>query len=1032
MTGLITDGSGEELPGANVIALHVPTGVLYGASTDLDGVFRIANMKVGGPYRVTVSYTGFENDVKNGVMLRLGKPFRWNVALSETAVALDDVEVIAEAIFSGQGQGATTEISAEAIDILPTLNRNLNDFTRLTPQAKESFGGGFSIAGMNNRYNAIYIDGAVNNDVFGLAANGTNGGQTGISPFSVDILDQIQVVVSPYDVTLGGFAGGGINAVTKSGTNQFEGTAYYFQQNESLAGKTNGSLIERLGQTDDDRTKLADFSQETYGFSVGGPIKTNKIHFFANAEIQQDQTPTAFDFGTYRGNSTQAELNNLGSFLKDTYNYDPGAFGDVSDDLDGVKLFGKLNFVLNANNNLVLRHQYTKAEQINTNGSGGTTINFSNNGVFFPTTTNSSALELSSVIGDNASNSLIIGYTTVRDDRDPIGSDFPYLDIDDGDGSIRIGSEQFSTANQLDSNILTVTNNFNLYKGRHTLTFGTHNEFISFYNLFIRQNFGVYEFDSVADFIAGNNASEFFRSYSLVDNIAGDGSAAAAEFDALQLGFYVQDHFQVNNQLDVTAGLRVDIPFISTEADIASDFNSSTLPAIAAHYNVDGAEGGKLPQGQIMFSPRLGFNYDLAQDQSSIIRGGVGVFTSRVPFVWPGGAFVNNGLSIGGVTIEDQPFNPDPQDQPTNPDFTVPSGQVDLFAKDFKYPQVFRTSLALDQRIGDGWNVTLEGIYTKMLNNVFYRNVNSDPTSEFTWTGGPDNRSVYGRDSIDPTYSAIYLATNTSEGSSYNLTGSIGKQFRSGLNLYAAYTFGDSRAVFEGTSSQNSSQWRGAFNVNGRNEATLGRSDFSLGSRVIAALGYSMDWTKKGNMNTTISLFYEGESGEPYSYVYGSRDARNLNNETGSTSRNRSLIWIPASADQINLEDASQWDALNTFIEDDAYLSSNRGGYAEQNGSRTPFESQIDLKLLQDVGFAGQRLQLSFDVFNFANLLNKNWGVVYNNPFDYHLIDFEGYEDNGTTPIFSFDDERLGNDRFNISSGLSRWRMRAGIRYLFN
>ena len=1035
-SGRVTDTAGEALMGANVTVINQSTGAFYGNSTDLDGYFRISNMKVGGPYTITITYTGFTDNVKENVYLKLGRVYQHDVQMSDAATSLGEVMVLATAVFPGQSTGASTSISGEDIELLPTLNRNLNDFTRLTPQAKETFGGGISIAGMNNRFNAIYIDGAVNNDVFGLAGNGTNGGQTGISPFSVDIIDQIQVVVSPYDVTLGGFSGGGINAVTKSGTNKFKGTAYFFTQNQNMAGKTNGTLIERLGLEDKDREKLDEFNQKTYGFSLGGPIMKDKVHFFTNVEIQKDETPVPFDFGTYRGDSNEADLTALADFLQNQYGYEAGAFGSKTSKLDGVKLFGKLDFNINKNNKLTIRHQYTKAEQLRVNGSRSNRINFGNNGVFFPTTTNSSAVELNTSIGNMASNNLIIGYTTVLDDRDPIGKDFPYLKIDDGDGRIELGSEQFSTANQLDQKILTITDNFKLYKGKHTFTFGTHNEFYDIYNLFIRQNYGVYAYDSLSQFLDGMPASEYDRSYSLVDDITGDGSAAAADFNAVQFGLYAQDKIQINPNFTVTAGLRIDIPFIKTEQKIAADFNSSTLVEIAKHYDIEGAEGGELPQGQIMFSPRVGFNYSIGENQSTIFRGGIGIFTSRIPFVWPGGAYNNNGLTIGGVNegniADDIFFQPDISKQPTNPNFTVPSGQVDLFAKDFKYPQVLRGSFAIDQHFANGWFASLEGIFTKTLNNIFYRNINSDPTVDFTWTGTPDDRKVFTRSSIDPTYNAVYLATNTSEGSGMNITVSGGKKFDFGLDFYAAYTYGNSRAIFEGTSSQNSSQWRGAFTVDGRNSAELSTSDFSMGSRIISSVSYVMDWTKKGDFNTTISLFYEGQSGTPYSYVYANRDARNINNETGSTSRNRSLIWIPADASEINLTDPSQWEALNKFIEDDKYMSSHRGQYAEKNASKTPFTSKFDLKFLQDVGFKNHKFQISFDVFNIANLINKNWGVSYNNPFAYQVIDFEGYDADGTTPLFSFDDERLGNDRFDINNRLSRFRARLGVRYIFN
>ncbi len=1039
LRGTVIDDSNETLIGANIVAVHVPSGTTYGTVSDVDGSYRIPGMRVGGPYRITVSYTGYADDVKENVYMRLGENQKQDFSLSESATVLAGVEVVATTIIPGQNTGTSTQITEEDINLLPTLDRDLNDFTRLTPQAKGRFDGGFSIAGMNNRYNAIYIDGAVNNDVFGLAANGTNGGQTGIAPISIDAIDQIQVVISPYDVTLGGFAGGGINAVTKSGTNNIEGTAYYFIQNEKLAGKENGKFADRVGITD--RERLAEFTNETYGLSLGGPIIKDKVFFFVNAELQNDVTPSPYDFGEYRGDASEADLENLRSVVTNTYGYNPGGFLGKEDKLEGTKLFGKLDFNLNESHRLTLRHQYTKAEQTRQNDSDDDEINFANNGVFFPSTTNSTAVELNSMFGTKASNNLIIGYTAVNDDRDPIGGDFPYLVIDDGDGRIELGSEEFSTANALEQKLFTITNNFKLYKGAHTLTFGTHNEFSSFYNLFIRQNYGSYDFDSLADFLNGAPATEYDRSFSGVDDKTGDGSAAAADFKSLQIGLYAQDEWAVNDQLTLTYGLRIDLPSLLDDPSSIDQFDT-TLAKVSQHYDIEGAQAGKAPEGQIMWSPRLGFNYDLAGDGKTILRGGLGIFTSRIPFVWPGGMFTNNGITVGGLnerdvnpTDETVPFIADPFKQYSK-ELGKPSGQIDLFTKDFKYPQVFRTSLAVDKAFGDGWQATVEGMFTKTLNNVFYQNVNSDPTVDFNWTNsGGDDRPVYVRDDIDPSYSAIYLASNTDEGYTYNITGSVQKDFSFGLNAFAAYTYGDAKAIFEGTSSQNSSQWRGAFNVDGRNHATLGVSEFALGHRIIMGLNYKINWNEGKNLATTISLFYEGESGSTYSYVYGSSDARNLNSERGSTSRNRSLIWIPADQSEINLVDPSQWAALDKFISEDDYLSENRGSYAEQNRSRTPFESQFDLRILQDLnmemGGKNHTLQFSFDIFNFGNLLNKDWGVVYDNPFDYNLIDFEGYDTDGTTPLFSFDDDRLGDERFNIGNFGSRWRMRFGIRYIF-
>ncbi|HQU59630.1 MAG TPA: TonB-dependent receptor, partial [Saprospiraceae bacterium] len=567
MQGTVEDANGEPLIGANILAVHQPTGTTYGTATDIEGNYRIPGMRVGGPYKVTATYTGYAEQVYENIFLRLGESQNFNVTLEESAIQLESIQVVATAGVSGQNSGASTQITSDEIDVMPTLNRDVTDYLRLTPQATR-FGDGISFAGVNNRYNAIYIDGAVNNDVFGLATSGTNGGQTGISPFSIDIIDQLQVVLSPYDVTLGGFAGGGINAVTKSGTNQFAGTAYYFFQNESLVGQTNTTLTDRLGT---EREKVAEFTQATYGASIGGPIVKDKVFFFLNAEIQDDQTPVPFQLENYTGQENRAsvaDLENLRNFTRDTYGYDPGSFGSTVDELQGLKLFGKIDINLNQNHRLTLRHQYTKAEQYDRNAGSSNSINYSNNGVFFPSVTNSSALELNSRFSDKLSNNLIIGYTTVRDDRDPLGSDFPYVIINDqNNGQIFMGSEQFSTANALDQDIFTITDNFKIYSGDHTFTIGTHNEFYSIYNLFIGQNYGTYRFASIDDFINGAPAIEYDRSYSLVDDLTGDGSAAAADFNAMQLGLYAQDEWSISKQFTLTGGLRIDLPVITSDPE---------------------------------------------------------------------------------------------------------------------------------------------------------------------------------------------------------------------------------------------------------------------------------------------------------------------------------------------------------------------------------------------------------------------------------------------------------------------------------
>lgn len=1042
INGTITDQDGETLPGATVVAVHQPSGTTYGSVTREDGRFNLSNIRVGGPYKVEVSYVGFQKRELEGVYVSLGQNLRLDFDLAEEGVALGEVTVRAKNndVLNADRTGAETRLDEEVINALPTIDRDLNDFIRATPQANTS-GSGVSIGGVNNRYNAIFIDGAVNNDVFGLASSGTNGGQTGISPISLDAIEQIQVVVAPYDVRLGGFAGGGVNAVTRSGSNEVEGSVYLLTRNESLTGLT------PTDDPDAQRDPVADFSSNIYGIRVGGPIIKDKAFFFVSGEIQREQTPQPFDFADYDGDSDLDKINQLVTKLRDEYGYDPGGFAENTRELRSDKLLFKFDWNINEDHKLTARHSYVKGESFGPSASNPRNLNFYNSGIYFPSVTNSSAIQLNSIFGTGSSNEFILGFTSVRDDRDPLGDPFPFVDIDDGPASISIGSEEFSTANVLDQDIFTITNNFQLFRGNHTITLGTHNEFYSIRNVFIRQNYGSYDYNSVDDFLNDSLANQYDRSYSLIpgDEGIGDDTEAAAEFNAMQLGFYAQDEIAVNDKLTITAGVRVDIPIFTSSPVENVSFNQETIPMLEeAGYDLKGARAGGMPSAQLMFAPRVGFNYALDEERNTQFRGGLGIFTSRVPFVWPGGAYNNNGLSVGGTRQFDVAFNPDYANQPTLSDFggqdAIPSGQMDLFAEDFKFPQVFRANLAVDQQLPWGVIATLEGIYTKTLNNVFYENLNLRP-SDTRLTGSPDDRILYDRrDPIDDRYTGIYLASNTNEGYAYNITAQLQKPFDNGFTASLAYTYGDSYAIFEGTSSQNSSQWRGVHAINGRNMAPMGRSDFAMGSRIIAIASKRFEYAK--NFATTVSIFYTGQSGLNYSYIYNDNGA--LNNED---SRERNLIYVPANAGEINLvqdgdrSPEDQWADLDAFIEGDDYLSTIRGEYAEKNMNRTPFEHHFDFRLLQDIfietGGNRHNLQVSLDILNVGNLLNPAWGWFYQNPGfgNYQLLNFEGFEEDPNTgeetvPTFTFDSQP--ENPFGIDNFLSRWRMQLGVRYIFN
>lgn len=1044
MYGVVTDESGTPLQGAGVVAIHTPSGTKYGAITRQNGNFNLNGMRVGGPYEVTISSSGYSTEKNTSIFLQLGQAYGITIALNSTTTNLNEVIVGAAKSRSNTAQtGAESVVNREALALLPTVSRSLADFARTNPQVNVTGDNVISVAGSNNRYNSIFIDGAVNNDVFGLAASGTNGGQTGGSPISLDAIDQIQISVAPYDVTLGGFAGGGINAVTKSGTNQTSASAYSLFRNEQLAGRT---------PTNDEnvtREKLAEFNSRIFGFTSGGALVKNKLFYFLSVEAQRDITPQPFVFSDYRGNSTEADLARLSDKFKNEYNYDAGGYIDNARELNSNKIFAKIDYNINEKHKLMVRHNYVYNEAVNANRSSSNTINFYNNGIFFPSITNSTSAELTSQLSSNVTNNLIIGYTDVRDDRNPLGENMPYVTIRDGSGSIRAGSEQFSTANQLNQKILTLTDNLKVYRGNHSLTFGMHHEFYDIYNLFIRQNFGSYTFSSLNSFLNNDTAIDYDRGYSLVDNKTGDGSAAAAQFQAMQLGFYAQDEYKVNNKLSLTAGLRLDVPLILTDPITNPEFNSTTTALLAAEgKDLQGAEAGKAPGAQILFSPRVGFNYAVKKDKSAVIRGGTGIFTSRVPFVWPGGMFTNNGYTVGGVFNQRIPYNPVWNNQPQATDLgrtdRKPSGQMDLFAQDFKYPQVWRTSLAFDKELPHNIRATVEGIFSKTLNNLLVENVNIKNSTE-TLDGGKDDRPLYDRrNPIDNTYSGIYLISNTNKGYNATVTGQLQRIVSNGLSTSIAYTFGRSMTINDGTSSQNSSNWRYVEQVNGRNNLGTSLSDFDLGHRISGYIGYSKEYAK--NYKTSASLFFNGQSGRRFSYVIG--DGRNMTNDDNSDNE---LIFVPARQSDINLIDikdndgnvtktaAQQWSELQAYIESDKHLSDAKGGYSSRNGARLPFETVLDFRLAQDfyIRSNGKKhaLQVTFDVFNVTNLINKNWGrrhFIGNDQFA--LYQFTGFESGTNKPTYQYkgdaEDQIWTIDDSGINS--SRWQGQIGLRYSFN
>ena len=1127
--GEVVDDAGEPLPGANVLAVHQPSGTQYGTTTNENGRYTLANVRVGGPYTVTASFVGFQTVRETGIQLSLGESRRINFELATQTEELEGIEVVAErgAIFNKERSGISNSLSEEEINSAPSIGREIADFTRLTPQAivgnDDDDGSSISIAGQNNRYNSIYIDGAIANDVFGLSAQGVDGGQTGASPISVDAIEQFNIAISPYDVTQSFFGGGAINAITRSGTNQFQGSFAYERRGEALAGELSSG------------ESLPEFNNNRYVARVGGPIIQDKLFFFANVDILRQETPQPFvGFDQFRGGqiSTESDVNDFVSFLDETLGFDPGTFGTKAGILDSEKFLGKLDWNISSNHRMSARYSYSSSDNVDAFRSVSDELNFASQNEVFPNTTQIGALELNSTFGNNFANSLIFSYKNVEDNRNTnLSEPFPTVEITDGPATINFGGEPFSTTNFLSQEIFTLTNDFNAYFGDHTITIGTHNELYDINNKFVPFNYGWYFYDSVDAFKQsvcaaidnpgsvsdcapfGPNPepgnSFLLRAFSLRDDDPntpqfeeqiGDNAGIVGQFNALIAGIYVQDEWQVNDRLRLTAGVRVDIPKILDDPPYANPDDpvvpndpevnprTTTVPAIEQFYSMNGATPGEVPDATLHWAPRLGFNFDVFGNQRTQLRGGTGVFTSRQPFVWPGGMFLNNGTNSGQVAnFGANPFRPNPQNgltvaetQGRDPSSLIPAGRLELFEEDYKLPRFWRTSLGVDQQLPGGWVGTLEGQYTNTLQNILVTNVNLRPSNETL--DGPDNRPIWAAGQynplsefsdgqfIDGRYSAVHRVGNTDRGYSYDMTARLRNTYEelfganSALTMDVSYTYGDSYVVNDGTSSQINSLWDGVEHVNGANNIGLSRSDFSIGHRVLARATYRQVFGE--NVATTISLVYDGQSGRPFSYV--------INNSTdmvGENGEDNSLMYVPRSASQFEFETttvdgveitpAQQAAALEQFISENDYLSRMRGEYTERNADRSPFEGVVDLnfkvELFGDLVGRQQKVEITADIFNFSDMLGDlvgaDWGERYFGSSQFSPIQFrrfEGADEGNFTPVYSaeivkvsetedgqafFDGAIDQEEVFDLietgSTYSAQWQMKFGIRYTF-
>ncbi len=1074
VSGKITDDKDTPVLGAQVVVVDVNSGTLYGALTDEDGYYRISNVKPGGPYKFSAIYVGYTDYVIENIFIQLGETKNIDGKLSEDVSQLDEVIITASknGVFSSKRTGASTAITQSDINKIPQASRSVADFVRLTPQAQISEGNdGFSISigGQNNRFNSIYIDGAVSNDVFGLAGSGTNGGQTGVNPFSVDAIESYSVQVAPFDVRVSGFAGGAISAITRSGSNNWEGSAYSFLRNQDLVGKTPPELA-----SSGERTKVAKFSSLTSGFRLGGPIIKDKLFFFVNYERGETETPQPFDIERYEGSlNSVSSVDAFRQRVLNRYGYNIGTF-DESLTLLSNNITLKFDANLNKDHNLSLKYNLITADNLEARNSDDDNLGFSSGSELFENRTHTLSTELNSTFGNKFANSFVASFTAVRDDRDPDGNPFPSVEIREGRNSINIGAEPFSTANKLDQNVFTLTDNFEIFLGKHSLLVGTHHEFFSVKNVFFPRNFGFYRFNSIEDFINGDNIQEFRRGYSLIGGV-GDDSQGSADFKVSQHGVYIQDEFRVLDNLRLTAGFRIDVP-VFEDGRSNADFNTfadidEAKPATddtKVITNLRGARVGQPIKSQVHYSPRLGLNWDIFDDKTSQLRGGVGIFTSRIPLVWPGGAYNNNGVSQGetrfrsnndaeSARLSELRFNPDINSQLAEPEpgSGVVGGNIDLVDPNIKLPQLAKFNLGFDQKINalTGFVISGDFIYSKTISDVFYENINiigQESENSVINNGGPDNRPFFNSRRLPELsrYNGITLLRNTSQGNAWNASVTLRKSPVAGFSGSVSYSYGDSEKVFDGSSSILFSNWRSNVTVNGKNNSELGRSSFAQGHRITSNVSYEFEWLK--NFKTTIALFYDANQGRPSSYIYGGEA---LLGDSFDERFDNALLFVPASRDQINLVDLTNSDGevirtadeqyadLEAFINGNDYLRSRKGKYAERNGDYPDWNHILDLRLLQDfkinTGGKDHIFQASLDIFNFTNLLNKDWGQIhrFQNAPRANGVSIIDVVENGENPQFNFDRTKVNQESIQRldDSGInsSRWQMQVGLRYIF-
>ncbi|WPU95519.1 carboxypeptidase regulatory-like domain-containing protein [Mucilaginibacter sabulilitoris] len=1074
VSGKVTDQKGVTLPGVTVTVLSTSTGTRYGAQTNADGRYTIANINPGGPYTVSASFVGFKKDERTNITLSLGAT-TFNFALADETTALKEVKVTANA--GGTKTGASTRINQNQIRTAPSINRSLQDLTRNTPQSNNN-----SFQGTNYRYNNVTLDGAINNDAIGFSpslggqnnASGQVGSSTRTSPVSLDAIQDIQVLVAPYDIKIGNVLGGSINAVTRSGTNDFTGSVYGFGRGAFLVGPNNAAAA-----SGGDGSKLpSDFHDYQTGIRVGLPIIKNKLFFFTNEEIARRVDPVIAGAGT-NGSSKILSLQdaqNLAAAFTKFSGLDPGTYNNTTIFSNSNKFFNRLDWNIDDHNQLTIRNNTITSKATNLERDQQ---NFRFGGIDYTSHNNSTSTvaELKSRFSNNVSNSLVLGYSNVHDYRDPNSNPaLPQIEITGRapGTTIFMGTDREAAIFDMHQKTAEFTDNLTWTKGKHTFTFGTHNEFYNITYNFVNAWNGRLAYSSIEDFI-NNNPNRVRANFNYTDNTRDYILAnPSAQFKVNLMSLYGQDEIQLTDNFKLTVALRADYAGVPNKQPLSpKTTNAPVDPNYGTTYTYTKPRDIKQNYlNNVEFNPRVSFNYDVNGDQSVILRGGSGLFTGRVPFAWFGYAFYNNGVTYGAYDNKSssKAFVPgtNPVQAPANGGLnfvnqqgfnTTPNGstQVDMIDNNFKMPQVWRSSLAVDYTTDDQWKFTAEGIYTKVIHDLKFQQVNTKDSVTYYPYDTQHQQPIFINKGINPSYTNAYLLSNTSEGYRYSATVQVGKftQFdpKNALNFSVAYTYGHSKDVTNGIRNSMESNWQLNQALNPNNPG-LANSNFDIRHRIVSNVNFKHDWDVEHNYTANFTFFFSAQSGNPYTFD-------TYPNAIDGTGQQLSLAYIPNKGetakfivDQVDKKTgtviqtaAQQVAAFDAFIDNNKYLSSRRGQFTERNEAFTPWNNQLDFRFTQDFKFGGKHKQMitfTYDIINLTNLLNKKWGQYYFSANTFNSSASVGltpvsalpganggpaFVKNGNVtayPTYNFTNPGLP---YSVDLFASRWQMQFGVRY---